>query len=300
MKCTNCGYENTGNSSACQVCGSVLPFSQTAQDDGIFQLAKDNIFLTMCILCSVSIGFSLISINFPIIRIAAAVFLWIIFAQSKAGHVDSKYTRFMSGTVFAIYVANWVFWGFSLLCALIRAFLGILFPFIARVIGYEGIQKISGALSSGMEKASSLWSIPLLTKIEQLLNMIYSNIYRFIYEHDAYGYGIPNVVGTVLSLIFWFILIAAIAIGIICNLLGWRSIHRFAQSIYRNSENGQTPIANVQKAQLWLLIYGAFNALGAISNIGKPLTFLASGCLAATLILGGVLIKKYYGEAQSE
>lgn len=263
MKCMNCGSENTGSNQFCYACGSPLPSQQSSQTEQALRLLRDNLFLIMCILYSICIVFTLISCSLPIIETITAVFLWLLFAQGRAQNVNIKHMSCISGLLFVTYVLNWVCYCLTILASCFIAFLSF------------------------------------FINIAWLQGMFYSALKPFMSESSMF-FDILAYASNALLLIVSIALVIVAIIGLVFNVLGWRSIHRFAQSLYKNLENGQKHIVKIHKAQTWLLIYGIFSAIGAVAGITtmNPSAFLASACLAATRILGSVLIQRHYGNSQ--
>lgn len=258
MMCINCGYDNAENARFCQRCGSVLEYNQCSLSELMLRLLNDNIFMILCILYSVSIGFSLVSGGVPIVGIIMTTFLWLVFAQSKSGIITPKHLRYISGTIFASYVINWVLCGIVAFCGL---FLAVL-PFTMNKV--------------------KLW------------NIIYPEINSYIngYFEDF----------NLITMNFYLLLVSAILIiiaiiGACLNVFGKRSMHRFAQSIYKNLECGQINLAKRSATQAWLIVFGTLNAISAALALtgGNMVSFLEEGCLSAVFIMSSVLVNKYFG-----
>lgn len=264
MKCANCGNENNGHARFCQSCGAPLPFGLNSLTDQLRLFLKDPLFLAVCILYSIHIGFSLISGELPILNILMTIFLWLLFSQGRKGIVASNYIRCISGTVFASYVVRWVIY-----CAM--AFCGVL-----------------------------LLILCFFLDTTRLLDLLYYKLYSYL------GSYISSYIGSYFSIFTtataFYLLLVSIGVifvaigGIVINLLGRRSIHRFVQSIYKGLENGQSPIVKYKAAKAWLLVFGIFNGIGAVSSFtSRSMTdFLAEGCLSAALIIGSLLAGKYF------
>lgn len=75
MRCMNCGYDNNNeNARFCQGCGSDLRFAWNPLANRMSQLLKDELFTALCVLYSISVGLSLISIRISIIGILMTIF----------------------------------------------------------------------------------------------------------------------------------------------------------------------------------------------------------------------------------
>lgn len=116
MRCTNCGYNNDGDARFCKSCGFAMSFNQNPLAERILPLLKDDLFMALCILYSISVGFSLISGGMPVTRILMTIFLWLIFSQSRKETIASNYMRCISGTIFASYVIKWILCCIVALC----------------------------------------------------------------------------------------------------------------------------------------------------------------------------------------
>jgi hypothetical protein len=266
MYCFKCGHEINENAAFCQNCGVVLNnASQIKQTESptlanetnnavnptigiVLKIFKDKLFLVICILVSSSTGISLINFSFPIINILYTIFLWIIFAKSQKAVVDNNYIRYVSGTIFASYIIKIV---------------------IFSIVGIFGIFL---AIFSGILFNSDMWN-EILSQIKEYT---YSYAWLFNYITSAYI--------MIISVVLIFFSLS----GILLNIFGWRSIHKFVQSIYKNIENKNSPIANYNRAQIWLLVFGIIKAVSII--VGN----VTAGCNAAALIIGSILIKKYF------
>lgn len=260
MRCTKCGYENNGNARFCQGCGSALAYHPAPLTERMLCLFNDSLFLALCILCTVSASLSLLSADVPLIRILMCIFLWLLFSQGKKRITDVNYMRCVSGAIFASYVINWILFCLIALCGMLLA---ILF-FVAGTAG--------------------------------LGNRLYWEILPYIGNY-------AGIFSSFTSLYLWGIsavLIITAIIGIALNILGRRSIHRFAQSLYKSMEHGQMSLASCSAARTWLLVFGIIHAVLAIldSANGSTSSFMAGGCLSAAFIIGYVLVGKYFKDFQ--
>lgn len=261
MRCRKCGCDNNINARFCQSCGSVLAFHQNYLAEKIILLLKDGLFMALCILYSISAAFSLVNVRIStVIGILMTIFLWLIFAQSRNGSIDSRYMRYISGTIYASYVIRWVICCVVILCGLLLAVL-------------------SFSISTG-----DLW------------NMFDFDIKSYI---DDY-LGVFNfITGSYLLLVSAVLMIFAV-IGIILNVLGWRSIHCFAKSVYGTFENARVYIVKRRAAQNWLMMFGILDAIYAVFDlaVGNIALFMDEGCLSAAFIIGSILVGKYFGNTR--
>lgn len=257
MKCSNCGCENVENAKFCQRCGSVLESDRGSLTERMLRLLKDNLFMALCILQSISTGVPLIGGDISVISILITIFLWLVFAQGKKDIVASDHVRCISGTIFASYVVAWVMSG-------ILAFCSLLFVIFALT----------------MDKAK-LW------------NLFHSQIEPYM---NRYFDGITLTTSFYLLLIALVVVIIAVICACL-NVFGTRRIHRFVQSLYKNLECGQMGIVKRGAAQTWMMVFGILHAASAIFLPGgNAVSFLGNGCSSAVFILGSILVGKYFGD----
>lgn len=262
MKCMNCGYDNAENAGVCQGCGSALAVEQRSLPKRMLGLLNDNIFMILCILYSVSIGFSLVSGNVSVVRILTAIFLWMVFSKSKNGAIPSNSVSYISGTIFASYVIQLV------LCC---------------IVGLCGLLLV--ILTSTMD-TTRLW------------NMIYPGIRPFIGADLGH---FTELAKFKLFLISAALILFAV-IGLCINVFGWRRIHRFVQSIYKSLERGQINLVRCGAAQVWMMVFGMLYAISAVIVLiwGSLNSFFENACLSAVFIMGRVLVRKYFGDIEIE
>ncbi len=111
MKCSKCGIETEEDFSFCPNCGSPAesPLGTQPYTYPITAMLKDTLFLVICILMSAATVFSFVGGSIPIIATLETVFLWIIYARMRInGTPDPQSMRWLSGTIFASYIVNWV------------------------------------------------------------------------------------------------------------------------------------------------------------------------------------------------
>lgn len=116
MKCNFCGHEAEENFAFCPICGKSaadLPEPGAVPSSSpITAMMKDTLFLVICILMSVSTVFGYIGRSLPIIGTFATIFLWIGYVRMATNGVpDVKAMKWLSGTIFAEYIVNWVIVG---------------------------------------------------------------------------------------------------------------------------------------------------------------------------------------------
>lgn len=253
MRCINCGYDNDENAHFCIKCGSGLAYNQNPLKEIMPRLVKDSLFLVICILYTTGIVFSLINRNMPIIEILMALFLWLLYAQCKKETMASNYMRCISGTIFASYVVRWV---------------------VGCLVVIAGCFLVATAI---MMESSSQW------------RMIYSAIWPYIDRYNMFD----GAYADMFLVLFSFALIFGAIIALAVNAAGLRSIHRFAQSIYKSFEDGKCNLVKCGAARTWLMVFGVFDALSALRS-REVFSLFAEGCMAAALIISSVLVKKYF------
>jgi len=117
LKCSNCGYENN-QGGFCTNCGcplSVEPTPLTEADASrafalkkIVDIATDNLFFVVCILLSASVVLEAVTDSINIINLLIMIFAWIFFANGRKGIPDPRRVQCISGTVYFIYIMNYV------------------------------------------------------------------------------------------------------------------------------------------------------------------------------------------------
>lgn len=287
MKCLNCGYERDGDFTFCPSCGTkaaetayatpnvnagptVAPAPASTFKAPAF--LKDNLFLTVCILTTVGAAAALFSGNLSVISVLSSIFLWLIYSTAREDNpAFLKHMRSISGTIFANYVINWVLCGLCAFCGLIVT---TTFSLGSRAFLYGDI--FSELVDALYDSMGSEWT-------EEFLE-IFSSV-------TAFG------IATILSIVGVILLLVAVAIALF-NVFGTRSIHKFAQSLYLFGMNQTNTLVKFEAAKNWMLVFGIFNGLSALSSLSNAenslLSFLGGGCIAAAYIVSYVLLKKYF------
>lgn len=276
MNCPHCGNPVSGTESFCSVCGAPQaaqqpqpPVQQLQQPVGLTlrqllaRLFTEPLFLTMCILESVSVAaaiflngiFSLGNIVPHVPGVLFVIFLWMLYAQSRKGDADPKSMRYISGTCFAVYIVNWVSAGALMLSGLLLC-------------------AVSGALSGFMD-----------TVMDAVLGSV-SGINTVL---DVF-----KLTGTALFVVIGIMALLTGVVTMLLNLFGYRNIHRFAQSAYRSAESGVWQPVQLKTAHTWLMVYGILQAIGALSSLGSLSGLLGSGCGAAALIVASLWLRKHF------
>lgn len=264
MKCLNCGYDNNNEDAHfCQGCGTALKSNLNTWAEQIILLLKDDLFMILCILYSVSTAFSLINLGvFTIIGILMTIFLWMLFAQGRKGIIDSKYMHYISGTIFAAYIVKWI-----------QCVISVLYGVMLVIFSFS--------IQSG-----KFWGI--------FDDMFDIDIMPYM---DDYFEGLNLITNFYLLLASAAIIVSAI-IGMIFNGFGRRAIHRLAQSVYKSLEGGKIYLFRCEAAQNWLMAYGILNAIYAVVSLprGDVAAFLNGGCWSAAVIIGSILVRKYFAD----
>ncbi|MBR2327429.1 MAG: hypothetical protein IKA51_02290 [Clostridia bacterium] len=277
MKCNNCGYEDVEVFKFCPKCGAVAvtedavsceaPVEATrtvnAAAEKILGIIKDPLFLTVCILVSVSSGLSVVFGSFPVLSILATVFLWIIFAKGCSNKVEAGQLKWISGVTYANYIVNMV------VCSIFAA-VGVIFAILFSFATVNS--ELLGYIMEASENEPSL---------AEILAML-----------EAANIGFAFV------MVIVFIVFAVVGVvGIVLNLFSWRYIHAMTKSVYKSVEKGELKIEKASAAYAWLMAFGVINAVSAVFSIGGQdiiLTFLTTGVMAAALIIASILVKKSF------
>lgn len=132
MICPKCGAENNAHSCFCEKCGVRLNATienPTINDKNkfltrikIIEILSDKLFLVICILISVYVGLSVLLNSVNIITILMLIFCWLAYSNSKKGIADAKGVQHISGTIYFVYIMNYVLCGLVLLATFILAF----------------------------------------------------------------------------------------------------------------------------------------------------------------------------------
>lgn len=280
MKCGYCGFENSDEFKFCQNCGNPLAVQQesatepefispngdtyTAEaepikpfgvSDMILSALRDNLFFVVCILMTVVAGTGFLSGSVPVLQVLYTIFLWLCYAEASKGIASANHLRNISGTVYASYV----------ILNVASVIIGICGVIIALILGLVGsnqmlIDEITDAFqSSGLNITMPDWLL--------------------------------SVSGVAVGVIF--VIVAAIMILI--NILIYKNLHRFAQSVYRSVEAEQNMIVKADFACVCLIVLGILTAVSALSTFGAAqiMAGISNAASAALMIICGILIKKH-------
>lgn len=218
---------------------------------------KDALFLVICILMSASCLLSLSADNVPLIEILLTVFLWLTYAQGCKGNADAKHLRCISGAVYANYVITYVAAGLVLVLGLIFA----------------------AAFGMFLKDPAFLETLKLELNIGNYTD-------------------ISPLPATFPSGLIIFLSVLAAGIIVVINIFSLRYIHRFAQSVYRSIEAGVLALKHAAAAKVLMFIYAGFSAVSCLTNLTTNQTqlFLSDAADAATCIIAGLLIHKYFSD----
>lgn len=275
MKCNQCGFEYQDQFEYCPNCGApspktppmyeppvyAQPVSLNPSADKVLLALKDRLFLVICILMSGACALNLVTASFSVIEILITIFLWLLYADSQKGFVGSKRLRCISGCVYANYVIV------NVCCGILIVF-GILFGVVFEVVAdtSEFIYELESVFSE--------------------------------YGLDELGISIADIPQELFSVMGWIIAAAFVIVAVIIlvfNLLATRKIHRFTQSIYQSIMFQNPHFANVDATKNWLLVFGIFGAISAVTSLTSGLFgVIATGCIATTEIIASILIGKYF------
>lgn len=270
MKCNNCGFENQQNFDYCPNCGTPNAVGQSQPiaaeavslnpaADKIMCVLKDNMFLVLCILMSISCVLSL-SGGLPLINILLTIFLWLTYADAQKGFANEKHLQCVSGTVYASYVITNV-------TSIILIVCGVLFGALV------GMFAGTAEFAQGFNEAISEYDLG-----------------EFAFSYEDIPQALMELAGVLIGVVF--VLIGAIAL--VVNILGIKKIHSFVKSVYMGIMFQNPNFINPLAAKNWLMFFGICSAIAAVfSLLSEPVAAIASGCDAAATIIASTLINKY-------
>ena len=279
MRCNHCGYENNDNFTFCPQCsketeqqcatenstvsdaiaGTEMPqFTVNPAAEHVLKALKDKLFLTICILFTVSTALTVFSGSFNVINILLTIFLWLTYSQAQKDNADAEHLRFISGTVYALYVIFFVAAVLFVLCGLIFIFIGGAFSYNTASLN---------EIFSEMNITLNISGIPL--------DLLPTHYYVVLF-------GVIFIIGGLITTIL--------------NILGIGSIHKFIRSVYRSINAGQILVEKNVAAQKWLMVFGILEAIECISSLSNQTSLaLYSGiAMASALIVCSVLVKKHF------
>lgn len=266
MKCKNCGYESEKDFAYCVNCGAAAEYEPVAEPislnpaaDKVLAPLQTGLFLAVCILMTVSTATSIICGSIPLINILITIFLWCVYSSAQKGYADVNQLRNISGTVYASYVITNVLAG-------IFAVLGVLCAaLISQLNIYDFIELFEDFSLELSDYGISLYDL---------------------------SRGITSLVGVIIAIMFIFIA----ALIFVINILGVKKIHRFVKSVYMGVAYQNPNFEKAVAAKNWIMVFAVFSAISALGDfsIFGIMSFAASGCQSAALIIVYILIDRYF------
>ncbi len=232
----------------------------TVKQNFFLNALRHPLFLTMCILITCGCGLSLVTEELSVISILLTIFFWLTYGKARKGIVAQGHLRSISGTLFASYVINFVIFG--------------------------GIALAGGILAATLLfVGTGSWAASFL-EIETDLQEL---------EEIFAGWASGMTFISIIAFLFLIICLVIAIIGIIINVLGYRKIHKFAQSVYLNAYSENPILYKPSAVSSWLIVFGVLYGLSALSSLGDGfLLFLGNGAYSAAFIVGHIWIRKYF------
>ncbi len=264
MYCEKCGTPYTEGDTFCSNCGTSLK-GNSLKGNSLLDALKHPLFLVLCILITGGCGLAIINKELSVISILLTIFFWLTYASAAKGMVSQKHLRCISGTIFASYVVNFVIFGAI-------AFVGIMMAIVLPLVG------------TGSWIASF---VEIETELQEL--------------HEVFAGGIAGMTFLSITAIVLLIVCLIVAVvGIVLNILGFRKIHKFAQSVYLNAYSENPIFYKPSVVCGWLIVFSVFFGLSALSNLEESfLWFLEEGAYCAACIVGHIWIRKYFSAKQA-
>ena len=108
---------------------------------------------------------------------------------------------------------------------------------------------------------------------------------------------VAELTGSIFAVVFASVFIFIGALMLVLNIFSMRYIHHFAKSVYQSIQNGALELKHIKATYVWLFIFGACSAIGAVSSLVADITVaLNGGASAAAAIIAGLLIRKYFAD----
>ena len=174
------------------------------------------------------------------------------FSAKKGGDFGNN-LRKVSGMTYAMYITSFV--------------AGIIFT----VCGV-----ITAALSS-------------FATIDGLEDFIMSSI-EFDAETSQIMSELSGAAAGVLILAVGIVFVIVGVIVLLISILSLKKIHGFAKSVYTSVLSGNEAVLMASSAKKWLIVFGIFGAISAVSSLGQFLPALSDGCMAAAAFVASSLI----------
>lgn len=266
MKCPHCEFERAESFAFCPKCGKPSTRNEepitVTNTPRVLAFVKDDLFLTICIVLTASVGCSLLSGGFNVLMLLITIFSWLTYAGGRKNIAKHKHIKVISGSVYAIYVINNVI-------AIITAVCGVIYTisiFATPILGGFSIEELIS--ENLVDKAYGPLAIIPLTIVALI---------------------------SALAMVLGVILIVLSIIILIINVAGCKKIHLLIKSIYKSAEAGEENFVAADKVQTWIIVFAVLSIIAAITYIagGQILEFLSEGAIAAALILFSILVGKH-------
>lgn len=225
----------------------------------VLDALKDNMFLAICILMSVSTIMSISSGGLPLFNILFSVFLWLVYVSARKDVVNANQLRNISGVLYAKIVIGYI-------AAFMMFIMGI---FTGAMVGLANVD------SKGVEKAQEIFAstIPRLIDITK-------------WSLETLGIMVV-VISTIYSISLFLI-----------NWLCIEKIHKFTKSVYQSGQRGVVDSKYIVPTKNCLLVFGILNAVWVVVSVilyrNSIISFISEGCNTAMMILLSVLINKVF------
>ncbi|MBQ7045532.1 MAG: zinc ribbon domain-containing protein [Clostridia bacterium] len=260
MRCINCGFDFPDNTEFCPNCGCAAPKPQgnsffnaaSSAAETVTNVLRDPLFLVICILISASTVIGLLNNTFNIFNILYAIFLWLVYFNSKKEAVDSKLLRNLSGMVFAVFIFNFVI-------------IGIFFL-------------------AGITVAAA---INLVGSDPELLNQVLN----YIGEFDPASIDAFKDLLSLSGFFFFSVFTVLMALSGVLNFFSYKKIHNFAKSVADSVQNGVLDLKSITATKVWLIIFAIAEAIN-IFECRSAFDVASLVCAALAPIFAFCLVNK--------
>ena len=221
---------------------------------------KDPLFLTMCILISVSVALS-----FSVIPLLVMIAMWIAYSKARSGQSLESPAKLCTGALKASYIINWVGMGIILVCGVILCILAIVMP-------------------SGIDMSTELGDSA--HEIIKLLRM-----------YGEFDVAVEDIANSDFLKVFFGIfgisfLIAGIMISII-NKFYHIPLYKMGVSL-RESLSRDVEIVYAKRISTWIIVIAVFNAISAFGDLSDFKAIMPTGVMVALYIITHIWLKKYF------
>ena len=220
---------------------------------------KDSLFLTMCVLLSISVAFS-----FHLINLLLVIGMWIAFASAKSESSILSGAKFCAGTLKANYIIWWVLIGIFYFVGALIVLLTLVAP-----LTFTNIYFIDSFLE--MEGVSEAFESFALAGIA----------YEFLLMMMLLFFGI------------FFIVMATIFVFV--NAFFHKNVCKLAYSI-RDNLTSSAPIVKAKTVSAWIIVFSVFQGISLLGTLLDFKSLAVSGTMLATYIIAYIWIKKYFVE----